>query len=1049
MIDAIIERSIAQRFLIVLAAVAVLALGVYSALRLNLDAFPDVTNIQVVVNTEAPGLAAVEVEKLITFPVESVMSGLPGLEQVRSISKTGLSVVTIVFADNVDTYFARQLVNERLQTAKERIPNGLGVPELGPITTGLGQVYKYVLTSPGLDAMELRAINDWIVKFQLRTVPGVTDVLSFGGAVRQYQVRVDPNRLIGYNLTLTDVKSALQANNTNAGGWYIEGQQEQLVVRGEGLIRGGREGLTDIENVVLKSVDGVPIYVRDIATVEYGAEIRQGAVSKDGDGEVVVGVVLQLKGANTNSVIQNVRKKIADIQRSLPEGVKIEPIYDQADLIEKAVATVTEALGEAAVLIIIVLFLFLWNVRSALVVLCSIPLSMLIAIIMMRWYGLSANLQSLGGLAIGIGMMVDGSLVMVENIMRHLAEPHGRGQSLSRRVLQAAEEVGQPIFFAVLIIVVVFLPLFTLQGVEGKLFSPMAFVVAFAMLGSLLVALTIVPVLASFFFHGHFSEQDSFLVRGLKRMYAPVLAFALRRRWFVIGTALTALAATFVVIPRLGTEFVPELDEGTLSIRVTANPSISIDETLRIARRMEQKLKAYPEVTFALSQIGRPELGGDPEALNNNEIWVGLKPQAEWTTAKTRPELIEILTKDLSVHPGVALNFSQPIATRVDELLSGVKAQLAVKLFGEDLKILEEKGREIESIISKITGAADVQMEQISGEAQVVARADRDEVARYGLNVADVMEVISLAVGGEPVTDVLDGQRRFSVYLRVAEPYRSNIEAIGNLWVVNKEGTRVPLSRVANIGLVEGPPTISREDAQRRIVVQANIRGRDMGGFVEEAQRAVAANVKLPAGYFVTWGGQFENQQRAQRTLMIVVPVCLGMIFLLLYLSFGSVRNALLIILNVPFAMIGGVFALWMSGQFLSVPSSVGFIALFGVAVLNGVVMVSYFNQLLAEGKSVDAAVREGAMLRLRPVLMTATVASLGLIPLLLATGVGSEVQRPLATVVVGGLVTSTLLTLIVLPVLYSWFPAREKEIQRLEVQEHGGAIPHRIDIAE
>lgn len=1039
MINSLIERAIAQRFLVVIAALGVLALGAYSALRLNLDAFPDVTNVQVVVNTQSPGLAAVEVEKLITFPVESVMSGLPGLQQVRSISKTGLSVVTIVFEDSVDTYFARQQVAERLQTAKERIPNGLGSPELGPITTGLGQVYKYTLTSPMLDSMELRAINDWIVKFQLRSVPGVTDVLSFGGSVRQYQVQVDPNRLISYGLVLDDVEKALKANNSNAGGWYLEGKQEQLVIRGEGLIRGGREGITDVESVVLKSVDGVPVYVRDVADVTYGAEIRQGAVSMNGQGEVVMGVVLQLKGANTNNTIEGIRKKIETVQRSLPTDVKITPIYDQADLIQKAITTVTEALGEAAVLIVVVLFLFLWNVRSALVVLCSIPLSMLIAIIMMRAYGLSANLQSLGGLAIGIGMMVDGSLVMVENIVRHLAEPHGRDRSLSYRVAHAAQEVGQPIFFAVLIIVVVFLPLFTLQGVEGKLFSPMAFVVAFAMIGSLVVALTIVPVLASLVFRGRFSERDSFLVRGIKRVYEPVLAFAMRRKWIVVCLAVLSLLVTIPVFSRLGTEFVPELDEGTLSIRVTSSPSISINEALRIATRMERKLGHYPEVTYVMSQIGRPELGGDPEALNNNEMWVGLKPQAEWTTASSREELIRVFTKDLSQYPGVALNISQPIANRVEELLSGVKAQLAIKLFGDDLAVLEEKAREIEAVIKNTAGASDVQTEQISGEAQVVVRAERSEVARYGLNVADVMDVVSTAIGGKEVTNVLDGQRRFAVYLRVAAPYRSDIQAIGNLWVTNKDGVHVPLSRVAKIGLVEGPPTVSREDAQRRIVIQANVRGRDLGGFVRQAQDAVAEKVKLPPGYYITWGGQFENQQRAQRTLIVVVPVCLGLIFLILYMSFGSVRNALLIILNVPFALVGGVFALWISGQFLSVPSSVGFIALFGVAVLNGVVMVSYFNQLIAEGKSVEQAVMLGAMLRLRPVLMTATVASLGLIPLLLSTGIGSEVQRPLATVVVGGLVTSTLLTLVVLPVLYSWFPARLREVERVERMEHVG----------
>jgi len=779
--------------------------------------------------------------------------------------------------------------------------------------------------------------------------------------------------------------------------------------------------IVDIENIVLKSIDGTPVYVRDVADVEYGAEIRQGAVTMAGEGEVVMGIVLQLQGANTKKVIEGVRAKVESIQRSLPEGVKIVPVYDQADLVEKAITTVTKALTEATVLIVIVLFLFLWNVRSALVVIISVPLSMLIAFIMMRWYGLSANLQSLGGLAIGIGMMVDGSVVMVENIIRHLSKVD-EGKSLENRVLIAANEVGSPVFFAVLIIVVVFLPLFTLQGVEGKLFGPMAFTIAFAMLGSLVVALTIVPVLATLVFRGQFSEHDHFLMRFLKAVYRPILGFALRFRWAVILAALIALAASLSMLPHLGTEFVPELDEGTMNIRVTMNPSISMNEAKCIAARLEKKLLKYPEVTYAFSQIGRAELGGDPEPISNNEIFVGLKPQAEWTSAHSRKELIKILQADLGEHPGLLFNFSQPIATRVDELLSGVKAQIAIKLFGDDLEILEKKAKEIQAVIETIPGAQDLQSEQVSGEAQLVIRANRDALARYGLNVAQVMEVVSSSIGGEAVTEVIEGQRRFAVYVRLAKQYRNSPEAIGNLWVSTDDGARATLSEVADIELVEGTPTISRENAQRRIVVQCNVRDRDMGGFVEEAQKAVQEKVELPPGYFVTWGGQFENQQRAQKTLMMVVPICLGLIFMLLYMSFNSFKNALLIILNVPFALIGGIFALAISGQYLSVPSSVGFIALFGVAVLNGVVMVSYFNQLVSEGRTLDEAVREGAMLRLRPVLMTATVASLGLIPLLLSTGIGSEVQRPLATVVVGGLVSSTLLTLLVLPALYKWF---------------------------
>lgn len=1029
MIDKIIESALRQRFLVVVFCLGVIAYGVYSTLRLNVDAFPDVTNIQVQINTAAPGLAAVEVEKLITFPIESVMNGLPDVTEVRSISKTGLSVVTVVFADNVDTYFARQLVFERLQAAKERIPEGLAEPEMGPITTGLGQIYKYVLVGEGKSSMELRTLNDWFVKFQLRTVPGVTDVLSNGGEVRQYQVQVDPNKLLKYKLTLGELHEAIAANNTNAGGWYIEGDQEQIVVRGEGRIRGGRKGLVDIENIVLRSVEGTPVYVRDVAKVEYGAEIRQGAVTMDGKGEVVMGIVLQLKGANTKKVVESIRVKLKSIQASLPEGVNIVPVYDQAELVGKAVSTVTKALAEAAVLIVVVLFFFLWSVRSALVVVCSIPLSMLTAFIMMRWWGLSANLQSLGGLAIGIGMMVDGSVVMVENIVRHLSEPNHRGEALSQRVLSASREVGQPVFFAALIVVVVFLPLFTLQGVEGKLFSPMAFTIAFAMLGSLVVALTIVPVLAAILFRGKFTEKDNFLVRFLKGVYRPALGWAVSHRVLTVGVAMLALIVSLATLPHLGTEFVPELDEGTMTIRVTMNPSISLDESMRIATRLEKKLMKYPEVMYAFSQIGRPELGGDPEPISNNEIFVGLKPQAEWTTASSRSALIATFEKDLSEHPGIRLNFSQPIATRVDELLSGVKAQIAVKLFGDELDVLEAKGREIEAVMKNIPGAADVQMEQISGEAQMVIRADREATARYGINVAEVMAIVSRAIGGEEVTEVIEGQKRFAVYLRVQKAYRKDKESIGNLLVSNDDGVSVPLSQVASISLEEGTPTISREDAQRRLVIQCNVRGRDMGGFVEEAQKAIARRVKLPPGYFLVWGGQFENQQRAQATLMIVIPLCLGLIFILLFMSFNSVKNALLIIMNVPFAMIGGIFALAISGQYLSVPSSVGFIVLFGVAVLNGVVMVSYFNQLLRQGKTVDEAVTEGAMVRLRPVLMTATTSGLGLIPLLLSTGIGSEVQRPLATVVVGGLFSSTLLTLLVLPALYKYFaiiPQRE-----------------------
>ncbi len=1032
MIERIIESAIKQRFLVMLASALLVAFGVYSTLKINIESFPDVSNIQVQVNTEAPGLAASEVEQLITFPVESVMNGLPDITDVRSISKAGLSVVTIVFKDQVDIYFARQLVFERLQSAKERIPNGLGEPEIGPITTGMGQIFKYVLAGEGKNTMELRAINDWMVKNQLRTVPGVTDVISFGGEVRQYQVRVDPNKLAMYKLSLPEVRDALATNNSNAGGWYLEGEHEQMVIRGEGMIRGGPEGLKDLENIVLKSVDGSPVYVRDVAEVGFGGEIRQGAVSLNGKGEAVMGIILQLKGANTKKVITAVREKVKTIQASLPAGVKINPIYDQADLVEKSVSMVSKALMESAVLIFLVLFFFLWNVRSSLVVILSIPVSLLIAFIMMRWFNLSANLQSLGGLAIGIGMMVDGSVVMVDNVLRHLSEPNRENETLSQRILFAAQDVGRPVFFAVLIIGVVFLPLFTLQGIEGKLFTPMAFAIVFAMLGSLIVALTIVPALASYVFHNGQKETENRLFHWMKIKYQYILGWVLKHRLIVIGSAVVALTASLATVPFLGTEFVPELDEGSMAIRVTMPPSISLKESLLIASRLEKKLVKYPEVISAFSQIGRAEIGGDPEAISNNEIFVQLKPQSQWRTAKSRAGLIEVFEKDLGEYPGILLNFSQPIATRVDELLSGVKAQIAVKLFGEDLGVLEEKGQEIEKIINSIRGASDVQLEQVSGETQLVVRADRDAMARYGLNTSKVMEVVSLAVGGEAVTQIIEGQKRFDAYLRIAEPFRNREEIIGNLWIVTETGARVPLSQVAQIRRVDGPPAINRENTQRRVVILCNVRGRDMGSFVDEAKTKIRKHLKFPAGYYITWGGQFENQQRAQATLMIVVPVCLGLIFLLLYLSFNSFKNATLIIMNVPFALIGGIFALAVSGQYLSVPSSVGFIALFGVAVLNGVVMVSNINQLVREGMKVDKAVMTGSLLRLRPVLMTAIITGFGLIPLLLSTGVGSEVQRPLASVVVGGLVSSTILTLLILPALYKWFAINPDEEETL-----------------
>ena len=1033
MLSRLIDQGVENRLLVVLALLATLVGGILTVPGLNLDAFPDVTNIQVAVNSEAPGLAAEEVEQLITYPIEAVMYALPDVEEVRSISKTGLSVITVVFKEGTDIYFARQLVFERLQAAREQIPEGVGVPELGPNTSGLGQVFQYVLKTSDaeqFDAMSLRSLNDWVVKLLLMPVEGVTDVLSFGGDVLQYQVQINPSQLLAYGLTLNEVVEAIEANNRNAGGWYLDRGAEQLVVRGVGWVRSGAEGLRDIGNIPVKDVDGVAVRVGDLARVDFGPEIRQGAVTltaRDSNGnpqhagEVVTGIVLKRLGANTKSTIDAVKDRLPIIQQALPDGVSLEPIYDQADLVAKAVATVTRALVEAFVLILLVLFLFLVNLRATLLVLISIPVSIGLALMAMAHWGISANLMSLGGLAIAIGMMVDGSVVMMENIFKHLNDDeHQRGGEL--RVQEAAREVGRPVFFAVLIIIVVFTPLFTLEGVEGKLFQPMALAIMFAMLASLLVALVVIPALASYLFRHGVHHRESPLMRPLSGLYRKGLAAAIEHPKTVAGSAMGLLIAILVLLPRLGTEFVPELEEGSLMIRVTLAPSSSLATALAVAPKLEAQLLRFPEVLYASSRIGRAELGGDPEPVSNIEILVGLKPLPEWTSAADREELQDKMQEAIAAHPGLLFSFSQPIATRVDELLSGVKAQLAIKLFGPELDVLAAKGREIETLAQTVRGTRDVAMEAIAGEAQLVIRPDRDLLSRYGISVGQIMALVSDAIGGREAGQVIRGNERYDIYARLAKNHRSSAETIRNLIVEAPGGALVPLHKVATVDIESGPPQIRRDDVQRRVVIQTNVEGRDMGSLVSELATRIEAEINLPPGYSVVFGGQFENQQRAQAKLMIVVPLSLGLIFLLLYFAFHSVGQALLIMLNVPLALIGGVGALFLSGQYLSVPGAIGFIALFGVAVLNGVVMVNAINQLLDGGQEMDQAVFEGALSRLRPVLMTASIAALGLIPMLLAGGVGAEVQRPLATVVVGGLFSSTILTLFVLPAVYPVF---------------------------
>ncbi|MFV1996452.1 MAG: efflux RND transporter permease subunit [Acidiferrobacterales bacterium] len=1061
MLNKIIDAAVLNRLLVLLALGATIVGGVLILPQLNLDAFPDVTNVQVTVNTEARGLAAEEVEQLITYPIEAVMYALPDVEEVRSISKTGLSVVTVVFKEGVDIYFARQLVFERLQAAREQIPNGVGIPEMGPNTSGLGQIYQYILRAedPGqFDVMALRSLNDWVVKLLLMPVTGVTDVLSFGGEVRQYQVQLDPQRLLSYGLSVTAVSEAIESSNRNAGGWYLDRGAEQLVIRGVGWIRSNDAGLSDIANVPVKNKDGVVVRVRDVAKVTFGPEIRQGAVTmtlRDDDykpvpmGEVVVGIVLKRMGANTKATIDGVKARLPAIQQALPKGVKLVPFYDQADLVSRAVNTVIKALIEAFVLIVIVLMLFLMNMRAALLVLISVPISIGMALMAMAYWGISANLMSLGGLAIAIGMMVDGSVVMMEHIFSHLTRPddehrhdlqaaiapgdpdlfdaaHDR-HGIALRIQNAAREVGRPVFFAVIIIIIVFAPLFSLEGVEGKLFQPMAVSIVLAMLASLLVALVVVPALATYvFLHGE-REKSSPVMRPLARFYRRVLPRALEKRKQVVGIAIGLFFGSLALLPWLGTEFVPELEEGTINVRVTLAPSSSLKTALQVAGKLEAIVMQVPEVLYVSSRIGRPELGGDPEPVSNIELYMGLKPVSDWTSAGNRKELQVLLEQRMSAHPGLLFSFSQPIATRVDELLSGVKAQLAIKLFGSDLKVLATKGREIEMLTKRIEGTRGVAMEQIAGEAQLVIRPDRHHLARYGIPVSQIMDLVSEGIGGREAGQVIRGNERYDIAVRLSEEYRNNIESIRSLILKAPSGAWVRLGDVAQVAIESGPPQIRRDDVQRRVVIQTNVEGRDMGGLVAELRTRIQDEVTLPPGYTVVFGGQFENQQRAQARLMIVVPLSLGLIFLLLYFAFHSVGQALLIMINVPLALIGGIAALFISGQYLSVPGSIGFIALFGVAVLNGVVMVNAINQRLSDGLPADQAVLEGALSRLRPVLMTASIAALGLIPMLLATGVGSEVQRPLATVVVGGLFSSTALTLFILPVLYNSFSSWER----------------------
>ena len=1029
MIAALIRFSVSQRLLVFFGVAMLIGAGVYSLRTLPIDAVPDVTNVQVQILTGAPSLAPLEVERQITFPVEVAMSGLPDIEEVRSVSKFGLSLVTVVFKENVDIYFARQLVLERLSEARDQIPETIGSPEMGPISTGLGEIYQYELTAKpgsGYDAMALRTVQDWIVRRQLLGVPGVTEVNSFGGFAKQYQVKLDPAKLQSYGLSLRDVLDAVVRNNANVGGAYIEHGSEQYLLRGIGLV----ESTQDIANIAVKTgAEGVPVFVRDVGEVVTGATVRQGAVTADGQGEIVVGIAMMLKGENSRTVAQRVKERIEQIRKTLPEGVELIPFYDRTELVDRSIGTVVKNLVEGAILVILVLVLLLGNWRGAALVASIIPLSMLFAAICMRIFNVSGNLMSLG--ALDFGLIVDGAVVMVENVVRRRGEAQhlGSKEPPERTILDACLEVGRPVVFAVAIIAIVYLPILSLTGIEGKMFKPMALTVVFALVGSLLLALTYVPAAMTLLLRGKVSEKESPLIRIAKRWYAPALNWTIRNRRKALAVALVLVIVSGAMFPFLGSEFLPRLDEGTIAMQIFQVPSVSLTQATATTTAAEKVLRQFPEVTRVVSKTGRAEVAVDPMGIDIADVFVSLKPRGEWKTARTREELVEKMAERLEQQvPQAAFSFSQPIELRVAELIAGVRSDVAVKIFGDDLDILKAKADEISRVISRVEGAADVKVEAVTGLPQLQIKANRETIARYGLNVEDINDLVETVIAGKPAGIVYEGEQRYDMVVRLGDPASRDIETIKNLRVPAPNGVMVPLSQVASIAMVEGPAQISREDTRRRIAVELNVRGRDIGSFVADAEKLIASQVKLPPGYYLTWGGQFENLQRASARLLIVVPIALFLIFVLLFSTFNSVKQAALIYTGIPFAVVGGVIALALRGMPFSISAGVGFIALFGVAVLNGVVMVSYIDHLREEGKSVEEAVKEGASIRLRPVLMTALVASLGFIPMAIATSAGAEVQRPLVTVVIGGLITSTVLTLLILPTLYGWFERERVE---------------------
>ncbi|RDK11732.1 efflux RND transporter permease subunit [Cupriavidus lacunae] len=1034
MMKSLVEAAIKQRLVVCVIAVVLFFFGLRAATKLSVDAFPDVTNVQVQIATEAAGRSPEEVERFVTVPVEMAMTGLPGLEEMRSLNKAGLSLITLVFTDATDVYFARQLVMERLIEVGGRMPEGVS-PVLGPVSTGLGEVYQYTLDRADDGNRELtqeelaerRIAQDWVVRPLLRSIPGVAEINSQGGYVRQYQALVNPERMRHYQISIQQVYQALARNNANSGGGVLPHYAEQYLIRGVGLAR----GVDDLGSIVLKEINGTPVYLRDMANVTIGHEVRQGALVKNGQTEAVGGIVMMMRGGNAKEVVSRVKARVAEINERgmLPGKLQIVPYYDRSELVDSALWTVTKVLLEGVVLVVIVLFLFLGDVRSSVIVLATLVLTPLLTFMVMNEVGLSANLMSLGGLAIAIGLMVDGSVVVVENAFERLGHKEP-GLTKTEILVKAVQEVATPVIVGVGIIILVFLPLMTLSGMEGKMFAPLAFTISIALAISLFLSLTLSPVLSSYLLKGG-AEHDTRVIAFMKRHYLRMLHWALGNSRKTVICAVAAFVATLAIVPLLGTSFIPEMKEGSIVPAIDRVPNISLEESVKLEKEANKLVLSVPGVKSVVSGVGRGESPADPQGQNESTPIASLKDRDEWPDGWTQDDIANAIREKLKAIPGVQIVMAQPISDRVDEMVSGVRSDVAVKVFGDDLDKLRELAGEIARVAGGIQGSQDIRIERVSGQQYLSIEIDRQAIARYGLNVSDIHDVIEIAIGGKRATDIFEGERRFAAAVRLPEEFRNNVQAIRQLLVNTPNGTQVPLQSVAKIEVNDGPAQISREMAKRRVVVMINVKDRDLGGFVAELQQATGAKVKLPEGYYLEWGGQFQNMERAMGHLKIIVPVTIAAIFFLLFLLFNSLRFATLIITVLPFASIGGIIGLFVTGEYLSVPASVGFIALWGMAVLNGVVLVSYIRTLRDSGLSLDEAVVQGATQRFRPVMMTATIAMLGLVPFLFSTGPGSEVQRPLAVVVIGGLITSTLLTLVMVPTLYRWFDDRKPDPTR------------------